>query len=280
MWFGWLLCFLFICYSRPISGKCPAWCGMFQKCINNKCVCNKGYEEKLPGTHMRHCQDIDECMGSNPCDQSCHNTQGSFYCSCRSGYTISGNGKTCTKIPNYECNQLGCDHKCVRQYEDVYACECNEGYYLVGRTRCERESSSKDGGNSTIKVIGGIVGAVVLILFSICVVCLKRVRRGNGRTRVPTTEERELQRVVFRPDPLQNPELSTNAPPGYVSAVDTEKSTIVEPIPAKQDPDGDVLPTAPPYPSAIPPYPSAMEPNTMVASHVAPPSYNDAVYMS
>ena len=43
--------------------------------------------------------DINECAsngGHGPCDQYCTNTNGSFYCSCQSGFTQSGymcNGK-------------------------------------------------------------------------------------------------------------------------------------------------------------------------------------------
>ena len=40
--------------------------------------------------------DIDECVASNPCDKNadCVNTNSSFICTCRLGFT--GNGRTCT----------------------------------------------------------------------------------------------------------------------------------------------------------------------------------------
>ena len=39
--------------------------------------------------------DIDECTGSNPCDENanCNNTVGSFTCACNVGYV--GNGFNC-----------------------------------------------------------------------------------------------------------------------------------------------------------------------------------------
>ena len=44
--------------------------------------------------------DIDECTTSNPCDANaiCHNTPGSYLCSCKSGYTA--NGETCNGKKN------------------------------------------------------------------------------------------------------------------------------------------------------------------------------------
>ena len=34
--------------------------------------------------------DINECASGDPCEQTCTNTQGSFQCSCGSGYTVDG----------------------------------------------------------------------------------------------------------------------------------------------------------------------------------------------
>ncbi|XP_022753531.1 putative wall-associated receptor kinase-like 16 [Durio zibethinus] len=44
------------------------------------------------------CQDINECETSKPCNSSCHNTIGSFYCSCPEGYEGDGRqtGTGCT----------------------------------------------------------------------------------------------------------------------------------------------------------------------------------------
>ena len=46
--------------------------------------------------HMCSTSDINECTeGSHNCNQLCTNTQGSFQCSCRSGYTLNSDGRTC-----------------------------------------------------------------------------------------------------------------------------------------------------------------------------------------
>ena len=40
--------------------------------------------------------DYNECSNINGgCEQNCHNTVGSFYCSCNSGYSISSDGRHC-----------------------------------------------------------------------------------------------------------------------------------------------------------------------------------------
>ena len=55
------------------------------------------YREYHP--FMCVCVDIDECsMGSHDCEQVCTNTEGSFICSCSSGFDLSSNGRTCNGL--------------------------------------------------------------------------------------------------------------------------------------------------------------------------------------
>ena len=45
------------------------------------------------------CVDINECDDSNGgCEQTCQNTQGSFYCSCWNGYGLDANKYNCSGI--------------------------------------------------------------------------------------------------------------------------------------------------------------------------------------
>ena len=40
--------------------------------------------------------DVDECsLGSHLCNQLCHNTNGNYRCSCREGYKLGADGRTC-----------------------------------------------------------------------------------------------------------------------------------------------------------------------------------------
>ncbi len=42
--------------------------------------------------------DVDECTeGIDECDHNCHNTDGSYTCSCNGGYTLHSNGFTCIR---------------------------------------------------------------------------------------------------------------------------------------------------------------------------------------
>ena len=46
--------------------------------------------------------DIDECAVNNGgCDHICTNVPGSFYCSCRSGYNLQSDRRTCRGKPDF-----------------------------------------------------------------------------------------------------------------------------------------------------------------------------------
>ena len=41
--------------------------------------------------------DVNECTnGDSSCEHSCHNTDGSYTCSCDSGYSLTSNKKSCS----------------------------------------------------------------------------------------------------------------------------------------------------------------------------------------
>ena len=44
-----------------------------------------------------HVVDINECLKGDVCEQSCVNTNGSYYCTCYSGYELNSDGKTCSR---------------------------------------------------------------------------------------------------------------------------------------------------------------------------------------
>ena len=46
--------------------------------------------------------EINECEeNTDQCSQNCENTAGSYTCSCRQGYTLSSNGRTCDGMPSH-----------------------------------------------------------------------------------------------------------------------------------------------------------------------------------
>ena len=87
--------------------------------------------------------DIDECASNNGgCNQTCNNTDGSFTCSCDSGYTLDSDRLGCSGISNWythsiqflsdinECaDDNGCEHNCNNTLGS-YVCVCDEGYGL------------------------------------------------------------------------------------------------------------------------------------------------------
>ncbi|KAG7215334.1 hypothetical protein INR49_022571 [Caranx melampygus] len=88
---------------------CPGWrrfhshncnqalCG--QACVNggtclrpNQCACPLGWTG-------HQCQtDVDECSERSPCAHDCINTAGSYRCSCRDGFRLDGDGRSCQHL--------------------------------------------------------------------------------------------------------------------------------------------------------------------------------------
>ncbi|CAC5378019.1 unnamed protein product [Mytilus coruscus] len=73
--------------------------GMYQPEKNQqKCIaCGSGLTTSATGSkEVSDCVDIDECSNEMfKCEHGCTNTNGSFVCSCRDGYTLHSDGKTC-----------------------------------------------------------------------------------------------------------------------------------------------------------------------------------------
>jgi hypothetical protein len=89
-----------------------------------ECFCRHGQCDNRP-TNGTQCQDINECLENNGgCEQSCSNTDGSFKCSCRSGFNLASDGRYCEDVN--ECltpNACGSESavKCVNTHGS-YAC--------------------------------------------------------------------------------------------------------------------------------------------------------------
>ena len=55
---------------------------------------------------IKNISDVNECQASNGgCEQLCTNTEGSFQCSCRTGYSLSSGGTNCNG-KNYKLIKL------------------------------------------------------------------------------------------------------------------------------------------------------------------------------
>lgn len=93
--------------------------------------------------------DINEChANTDRCQQECHNTRGSYTCSCRTGYRLRSDRRSCYGISfislNFVCvckwfSHLDIDecregsHRCRQSCHNAvgsYACSCYRGYRL------------------------------------------------------------------------------------------------------------------------------------------------------
>ncbi|XP_052772015.1 fibrillin-2-like isoform X1 [Mya arenaria] len=133
-------------------------------CVNlpgtASCECIAGYHtDKMSGG----CIDLNECLDvlTHDCAQICTNMNGSYECSCRTGF--NQNGQKCTDID--ECQGLrGCEQKCENTLGS-YRCSCNEGYKLdlfdrhscMPETECNTDQYSSCPKNSTCVVVSGDV---------------------------------------------------------------------------------------------------------------------------
>jgi len=53
--------------------------------------------------------DVNECsLNRDRCSQICHNTPGSYSCSCQNGYNLASDGRTCNgeEIPSWSWHSL------------------------------------------------------------------------------------------------------------------------------------------------------------------------------
>ena len=101
--------------------------------------------------------DINECTeGTDRCAQNCHNTIGTYTCSCNAGYTLNADGRGCTDINECALGTDQCSQNCHNTIGS-YTCSCNTGYRLnADGRRCD-----------------GIYNYKVIILLHLYLACLQ-----------------------------------------------------------------------------------------------------------
>ncbi|KAH3861667.1 hypothetical protein DPMN_024601, partial [Dreissena polymorpha] len=121
----------------PIGSKCIDITPQQQQSVQTgyRCSCQQGYINE-----GSKCLDIDECQRTpSPCAQICTNTEGSYTCSCRSGYAYDAGDKTCNDLDECRTGLTGCQQKCIN-LPGSYRCDCQANHTLQadGRT-CKQD---------------------------------------------------------------------------------------------------------------------------------------------
>ncbi|KAI4877437.1 hypothetical protein NFI96_026931 [Prochilodus magdalenae] len=112
------------------------------------CQCQTGFQDPSGKVHFTQddrqvCQDLNECSehrGICGPNSTCHNTEGSYYCTCNHGF-ISSNGReifngsqgvTCDDRDECSDNREICGQhaKCINTIGGYY-CICDQGYRLA-----------------------------------------------------------------------------------------------------------------------------------------------------
>ncbi|XP_071338126.1 sushi domain-containing protein 1 isoform X4 [Trachinotus anak] len=121
-----------VCASCHINATCD------DKADSSGKVCNCKYG--FVGNGRTFCQDKDECQigASKICGQhtTCHNTHGSYFCTCLSGYSPSNNmavfipndGTHCQDVDECEVTGLCGEGGQCRNLEGSFECSCQLGY--------------------------------------------------------------------------------------------------------------------------------------------------------
>ncbi|KAK2837695.1 hypothetical protein Q5P01_014907 [Channa striata] len=142
-----------------VCATCHTYATCDDKADGSGKVCNCKYG--FVGNGRTFCQDKDECQigASKICGQhtTCHNTYGSYYCTCLSGYSPSNNmgifipndGTHCQDIDECRTTGLcGVGGQC-RNLEGSFDCSCMLGYQVINGV----EPFHPDRDNASCKVV-------------------------------------------------------------------------------------------------------------------------------
>lgn len=112
---------------------------------NNKgkkqCQCPSGFM-----SHFDKCIDVDECIKSDDdddlhqCSHDCHNTFGSFYCSCPNGLILSDDRETCVDFDECSHDTNICGDLTCRNSYGSFKCLCENGEDADEKGKCQTQS--------------------------------------------------------------------------------------------------------------------------------------------
>ncbi|XP_070502012.1 fibrillin-2-like [Chironomus tepperi] len=110
-------------HEQCSPGNCVIQSAHGSNSESKRCQCPSGFM-----SNNDKCIDIDECISEeHQCSHECHNTHGSYHCSCPNGLTLSDDRKTCIDFDecSHGTNMCG-DLTCQNTYGS-YKCLCENG---------------------------------------------------------------------------------------------------------------------------------------------------------
>lgn len=107
-----------------------------------ECSCPSGFERK-----SKQCVDVDECEhGLHQCSHSCHNTVGSFKCSCPHGLRLSEDEKMCDDFDECTSDEDICGSLECRNTYGSYKCICRDGEEIDEHGKCRKPNLCEHNG--------------------------------------------------------------------------------------------------------------------------------------
>ncbi|KAK5648323.1 hypothetical protein RI129_003215 [Pyrocoelia pectoralis] len=121
-------------------------CANKYQCRNGKCI-----EKPLLCNDANDCEDGSDENGacpssclkdSNPCSQICRRTPSGPQCECAAGFTLRGDGRTCTDVKECLLEPPVCSQMC-HEAHGSYKCSCHSGFVLRSdMTSCKSEGET------------------------------------------------------------------------------------------------------------------------------------------
>jgi len=129
-------------------------------CYGTMCFCKT--QNPTFSVNGTRCRDVDECAAFNGgCETRCQNTEGSYYCSCDSGYQLGTNNHECEDVD--ECatgNLCPAGTICVNTWGSYH---CLSGAFAA-LTGVETVAATVGGAGSATAMIGIIAAAMVTVI--------------------------------------------------------------------------------------------------------------------
>ena len=169
--------------------------GYSKSCVGQSCDCCQGFRNS-----NSRCLDIDECTESvNDCEMICHNTEGSYTCSCEVGYQLVDHTK-CIDVNECLDNNGGCPLVCLNTQGSFYCVNFNLTQIGMQNSPINSEQTSVNG----YLVVAFVILIILTILLVVAFVVVVLIMRGlvnnshNGVFQRVSTEADDEELISLR----------------------------------------------------------------------------------